>query len=140
MRKRIQIILVIVLIQALFTCKNKQESSKKEIRIVEKDLLDNHDISKKQYLKENIVGSWKDLSEQALHFTLFADGTAHSDNMETLLYRKWRIENNHIVFIVESIGNHSSSISEEEYDIIEFTGNMMVLKSNNLFLVYRKIN
>ncbi len=29
-----------------------------------------------------LIGSWLDSSESVLHFSIFQDGTAHSDNME----------------------------------------------------------
>lgn len=37
--------------------------------------------------EEFLIGSWEDSSPSALHFTLFEDGTARSDNMQTLLYK-----------------------------------------------------
>ncbi len=59
------------------------------------------------------------LSEAALNFTLLADDTAKSDNMKTLLYKKWRVAGNNIIFTIESIGNHTSSTDDEVYEIIK---------------------
>lgn len=80
--------------------------------------------------KKLLHGSWLDDSEAALHFTLNRDGSAKSDNMATLLYKKWQLKGNQVTFTIESIGNHTSSTDDEIYTIVQIDGRMMELKDS----------
>lgn len=40
---------------------------------------------------ELLIGSWLDDSKAKLHFTLFENGKASSDNMKTLIYKRWTL-------------------------------------------------
>ncbi len=88
--------------------------------------------------KEFLVGSWKDTSPSALHFTLFNDGTAHSDNMNTLLYKNWNVKGNQITFTVESIGNGTSSIDTVTYIIEKLYVNELILRRGTNLSEYTK--
>jgi len=90
--------------------------------------------------KNLLVGSWLDSSESALHFSMFEDGTSRSDNMETLLYKKWRVEGNKLILTSKSIGNGTSSVGVNEYEIQELTEKKMILKNGEYFLVFVKKN
>tara|TARA_R110001632_G_scaffold153500_6_gene271345 strand:+ start:140 stop:559 length:420 start_codon:yes stop_codon:yes gene_type:complete len=80
-------------------------------------------------IKEDLLlGSWLDTSESALHFSLLPDGSARSDNMATLLYEKWRLEGTNLILTVKSIGNGSSSTTEEVYQIHTLTEKKMTLR------------
>ena len=112
------------------SCKNdrkgtssNKENSKIEISIVEKKLL---------------IGSWKDTSKSALHFTLFKNGTARSDNMKTLLYKNWTVNRNQITFTVESIGNGTSSTDNVTYIIEKLTQNELILRKGMNLSEYKK--
>lgn len=85
-----------------------------------------------------LIGSWEDQSESALHFTLLSDGTAQSDNMETLVYQQWEMKNNQLYLIAESIGNRVSSIDTMVYEIQQLDENQLVLKRDNLVSTYKK--
>lgn len=87
-----------------------------------------------------IVGSWIDTSESALHFTLFENGTARSDNMATLLYKKWRLEDTKLILTAESIGNIGSSIDDKTYQIHTLTKEKMILIHGELLWVFSKKN
>ena len=54
--------------------------------------------------KSFLPGSWKDESKSAMDFSLYADGSAKSDNMETLLYQKWYVKDNRLHLVAKSIG------------------------------------
>lgn len=88
--------------------------------------------------KELLIGSWKDNSEAALDFTLFKDGSARSDNMKTLLYKNWDVNGNKITFIIESIGNRTSSTDTMTYTIGKLTKNDLVLKNGTHLSEYTK--
>ena len=105
--------------------KSKMEIRKKSDTTVNKDLL---------------VGSWLDSSESALHFSMFEDGTARSDNMETLLYEKWRLEGNKLILTAKSIGNGSTSVGDDIYEIQELTDTKMILKNGGYFMEFSKKN
>jgi len=96
---------------------------------------DHNQISKhhtgNHYYDKRFVSSWLDTSEAKLNFTLLADGTAKSDNMTTLLYKKWRIEGDKIIFTIESIGNGSSSTDEEIYEIVKIDDKELILKQGS---------
>ncbi|MBE9467055.1 MAG: hypothetical protein IMY72_01890 [Bacteroidetes bacterium] len=93
----------------------------------------NFEIKKKQ-----LIGSWLDTSESKLHFTLFKDGTARSDNMETLLYRKWRMEGNNLILTEESVGNGNTSIGDYEYEIVLLNDKALSLKNGKSIERYVK--
>jgi hypothetical protein len=88
--------------------------------------------------KTQLIGSWLDTSERELHFTLFKDGTARSDNMETLLYRKWHIEGDNLILMEESIGNGNTSINNYKYEIVLLNDTALVLKNGELIERYIK--
>ena len=85
-------------------------------------------IASKTIDKELLYGSWIDQSEAKLNFSIKRDGSAQSDNMESLLYKSWKLKENMITFTIESIGNHTSSSDKESYSIDSLTKNKMVLK------------
>ncbi|WP_241836902.1 lipocalin family protein [Aequorivita sp. KMM 9714] len=106
-----------------------------------KTTMDNEVNSKHQKSEvenELLVGSWLDSSDAALHFSLFNDGTARSDNMATLLYKNWKVEGNQITFIIESIGNGTSSVDTLTYNIEKLTKNKLILKKDNYLSEYTK--
>ena len=87
-------------------------------------------------IKEKLIGSWLDTSERKLHFTLFKNGTAHSDNMKTLLYKKWKVDENRLIITAKSIGNKNSSVNDNIYEIILLNDNELVLKNGKLIERY----
>jgi hypothetical protein len=80
-----------------------------------------------------LIGSWFDTDESALHFTMFVDGTAKSDNMVTLLYEKWRIKGDSLFLTAKSIGNHTSSTDESAYKIIQLDKNTLIVTSGKYY-------
>lgn len=90
--------------------------------------------------KELLIGSWNDQSSSALHFSLLLDGTAKSDNMETLLYQKWKVKGNQLYLTVKSIGNGNSSIDTEIYEIQKLDKNQMILKQGEFRFEYKKFD
>ena len=74
----------------------------------------------------------------ALHFTLFEDGTAKSDNMETLLYKSWSVKDNKITFIVESIGNKTTSTDTIVQTIEKLTNDELLLVDGDIREAYKK--
>lgn len=79
-----------------------------------------------------IVGSWIDQSPAKLHFSLLADGTATSDNMATLLYKKWSVEDRQLILIVESIGNGISFTDTVKYGILKLDKTILILNEGDL--------
>ncbi|CAM2933926.1 lipocalin family protein [Flavobacterium frigoris] len=135
--KNIKIGLLIFGLILLNSCKDAQKNN------IDKETQSELEVSEKSNLqtdKDLVIGSWKDTSESALHFTLFADGTAQSDNMATLLYKNWRLDGNTIIFTIESIGNKTSSTDEEVYEIQKLDENELILKKENRSYKYIKSN
>lgn len=85
-----------------------------------------------------LIGSWEDQSESALHFSLFSDGTAQSDNMKTLLYSHWEVKKNQLYLVAESIGNGVSSVDTLVYEIQQLDEDKLVLKQEDLISIYKK--
>lgn len=90
--------------------------------------------------KELLIGSWNDQSSSALHFSLLEDGTAKSDNMETILYQKWKVHGSQLYLTVKSIGNGNSSIDVEIYEIQKLNKRQMILKQGELRFEYEKFD
>jgi len=129
-------ILTLLFISGLFltSCSNNQEASDegtKNDKAIEQKSTVNRDF---------LIGSWKDESKSALDFSLFADGSAQSDNMKTLLYQKWSVEDNRLYLVAKSIGNGTSSIDTMIYDIQKLDEGQMTLKRGELILNYKKVN
>ncbi len=128
----------ILLLSGLFllgSCKNERKSTTDSKTTFE---IQNEEKHSSTINKDLLVGSWKDNSESALHFTLFKNGSARSDNMETLLYKKWKLSGNQIIFTVESVGNGTSSIDDETYIIDKLTEDRLVLKNGEYLFEYTK--
>ena len=87
-----------------------------------------------------LTGSWKDQSEKALDFTLYADGKAKSDNMATLLYQQWYLKDNQLFLVAKSIGNKNSFIDTIDYSIQKLNDSELTLKQGDLILNYKKVN
>lgn len=132
--KNIVTLLLLALTGSLFftSCKDKQKTSE--------EITNQKTIEQDSTINSNfLIGSWKDQSESALHFSLYADGTAKSDNMQTLLYEKWQLKNNQIYLTAKSIGNGNSSINTEVYEIQKLDENQMLLKKDDIIFEYKKI-
>lgn len=135
--KKIEMGCLIFSLILLSSCKN-----------VQKDSNDNKTQSETQTTETNdskidtslLVGSWIDTSQSALNVTLFADGTARSDNMATMLYKNWQVKGNTITFTIESIGNGNSSTNNDSYEIQKLNEDEMILQSENRAFTYRKSN
>ncbi|MCY1635514.1 lipocalin family protein [Marinifilum sp. D737] len=112
----------------------------KENKNTEEKKLKKEGLEKSETLvnKQLLVGSWLDTSESQLHFSMLQDGTARSDNMATLLYQKWRVEGSKLILTVKSIGNGSSSIDEESYEIKTLTEEKLVLQNGDYSMGYTK--
>lgn len=128
--KTFQTFLLILGILFLGACKNdKKNTAENE---------PNSEIQNSKDEEELLVGSWNDTSESALDFTLFKDGTARSDNMKTLLYKKWSIKGNKISFTIESIGNGTSSTDNITYRIEKLTNNELILRKGTYLSKFTK--
>ncbi|GGG43614.1 lipocalin family protein [Bizionia arctica] len=110
------------------SCKNEHESQTNQ-KEIEQESTFNSDF---------LIGSWEDQSEAALDFSLFLDGTAKSDNMKSLLYQNWYVKNNQLYLTAKSMGNGSSSLDTEIYDVQELDENHMVLKGGEMIFEYKK--
>ncbi|NKI28172.1 lipocalin family protein [Arenibacter sp. 6A1] len=126
--KTIQILFLIGML-VMGSCKNPKKNTSE---------IQNEEKHGATVDKELLVGSWKDQSEFALHFTLFKDGSASSDNMKTLLYRNWEVQGNQITFTVESIGNGTSFMDDETYIIDRLTKDSLILKNGEYIFEYTK--
>jgi hypothetical protein len=129
-------IFTLVLVSGLFliSCKNSDnksdESSTDQQQTEQKSTFDT----------SNLVGSWVEQSGKALHFTLYADGSAQSDNSATLLYQKWNVKDNQLSLVSKSIGNRISSLDTTIYEIQKLNESEMILKRGDLILEYKKAN
>lgn len=135
--KKIEIGCLIFALIMLYSCKDAQKENNNKETKPEVEATKTNDL---KIDKSLIVGSWIDTAESALNFTLFDDGTARSDNMATLIYKNWQVNSNNIIFTIESIGNGTSSIDDEMFEIQKLDENEMILKSGNRLFTYKKSN
>lgn len=122
----IRFLFLIVGILVLSSCKNDRKStSDKEVNSETENLL---------VEEKFLIGSWEDTSPSALHFTIFENGTARSDNMKTLLYKNWSVNQNKITFTVESIGSGTSFTDTVTYGILKLTNDeLLLINGTSLF-------
>ena len=123
-----------------FLCLGSCKETSRIKRNNQKTEIQNKKESIKNIDRELLIGSWLDSSKAALNFTLFKDGTARSDNMTTLLYRKWSVNGQKLILTAESLGNGTSSIGDESYEIKTLTNKKMVLKNGYSIMIYIKKN
>jgi hypothetical protein len=86
----------------------------------------------------HLIGSWLDNSKAKLHFTLFENGVAKSDNMETLKYKSWILRNDSLFIKVERIGNSTRFESIESYKIDTVDAYKLVLLNKNFKMSYTR--
>ena len=111
-------LMVFIITMVLFSCKTP-ETKKHTPRMTQ-----TVDTSK-------IYGYWEDQSPAKLNFSIATKGRVKSENMKTLLYEKWEIDGDSITFTVKSIGNKTSSTSQQSYKIAKLGNNEMVLITDN---------
>ena len=128
--KLLQISFLTLALLVLNACKDEPKSIEIDEETVE--------LEKPTAAEQLLVGSWKDTSPTPLHFTLFEDGTAKSDNMETLLYKSWSVKDNKITFIVESIGNKTTSTDTIVQTIEKLTNDELLLVDGDIREAYKK--
>lgn len=117
----------------LLCCKDKQKAPDES--------LINQEVKEKSNINTDLlIGSWKDQSKSALHFSLFADGSAKSDNMETLLYQTWSVNDDQLELVAKSVGNETSSMDTQVYEIQKLDKNEMVLKRDKQLFYYKKVD
>ena len=144
-----RIFFIALMLTPLFHSCKKDESKKKETtmktqpteKIVAQEKIELKKVPKKEIIhidKELLIGSWIDTSKYALHFTINSNGKAHSDNMKTLLYEKWRLDGNKITFTIKNIGNHTTTVSDETYEIKQLDREKLVLTSKDITLKYQR--
>lgn len=129
-------ILSLVLVSGLFliSCKNTEKKLDKSLTNQKKtEQTSSIDTS-------DLIGSWEDQSEKASHFTLYADSTAQSDHIDTLLHQKWRVKGNQLYLMFKDVENKRSSIDTTVYKIQKLDESRMKLKQGDLILEYKKTN
>lgn len=71
-------------------------------------------------------------------FELFADGTAKSVNMATLIYQGWKVDGGKLVLWGKSVGNGGTHSSDETWDVVTVSDKKLVLQRGKFFKTYRK--
>jgi len=127
MKIKIKLLGLASIIFVLGACENSFNTKTKRVNQT------NTKASKTDVKVKLLVGSWLDVSESLMHFTLNADGTAHSDNMETYLYKKWELKGDSIIFTIESTGVHKRFTEKETLCIKKLNHKVMILTSNKGF-------
>ncbi len=107
------------------------EAGKRPVKTERAKEVVNVDVNK-------LFGSWEDTSLAKLNMMLFKDGSAKSDNSETLIYTKWKLDGNKLILTAKSIGNGISSISNEAYIIEQLNDKTMVLRYGDYVRKYLK--
>src|SRR6187551_2301968 len=129
-------ILTLVLVSGLFliSCKSTKKKS-------DEDFTDQKKTEQKSTIDTSyLIGSWEEQSEKALHFTLYADGTAQSDNTATLLYQKWSVKDDQLFLVAKNVGNKQTYIDTIVYSIQALNDSALILKRGDLILTYKKLN
>ncbi len=71
-------------------------------------------------------------------FELFADGTAKSVNMATLIYQGWKVDGGKLVLWGKSVGNGGTHSFDETWDVVTVSDKKLVLQRGKFFKTYRK--
>ena len=125
------ILIILVGTALLFSCSNQKDSKS----IINQDQVKDSTV----IIKNDLSGSWEDESESALHFSLFADGIAQSDNMSTLLYQQWYVKGSELFLVAKSIGNKQKFIDTIAYTIQKLDNKELLLNRGDLVFRYKKV-
>lgn len=91
---------------------------------------------------DKLIGSWTQpipgQEESRQGFTLQPKGQASSINMSTLLYKEWQVKNDSLVLDGESIGNGQNIAFTETFFIERLTPDTLILRREQLYLVYTR--
>lgn len=68
--------------------------------------------------------------------SLYEDGRAQSYNMASLNYESFKIDGDKITLTGESFGNHQTIAFSDNFDIVIYNDNELVLRRNDLILDY----
>ncbi len=71
-------------------------------------------------------------------FELFADGTAKSVNMATLIYQGWKVDGGKLVLWGKSVGNGGTQSFGETWDVVMVSDKKLVLQRGKFYKTYRK--
>lgn len=66
-------------------------------------------------------------------FELFADGTAKSVNMATLIYQGWKVDGGKLVLWGKSVGNGGTHSFDETWDVVTVSDKKLVLQRGKFF-------
>lgn len=136
--KILKIISIVVLVLTIIGCNDFKKKEKEEEQPVKAVAKVNNSIR-----EIDLLGKWAEPNpinaNEVQGFELFSDNRAESINMETLKYRKWNINNNRLILVSESRGNHISGMDTIAYEIVELNSNSLILKDGASLLKYTKI-
>ncbi len=137
MIKRLFFVIVFTTIVLFFNACGEKQADKTNAQQKSAITKKTEDSKRKKVVKEKktinkklLIGSWLDVSDAALHFTIKYKGIARSDNMTALLYKKWQLKGDTITFTIESLGNKTSSITNKKYYIELLNRDTLKLVSN----------
>ena len=98
---------------------------------------------KEQSVAHVLVGMWVEpipgQYDKEQGFNLFANGTAKSINMATLVYQGWKLEGSTLILWGKSIGNHATVSFDEKWQVIMVSKKKLVLKKDTIYKTFRKI-
>ncbi len=83
-----------------------------------------------------LVGMWDDTSDANLDFSLFPDGTARSESMATLLYKRWELQDSNLIITTESVGNGVSFLYDGVYSIETLNETSLVIRDGDIRYSY----
>lgn len=135
--KILKITAIVVLVMTAICCCNFEKKEKEEEQsVIGKTKVDNP-------IREiDLLGEWTEPNpinaNEVQGFELSSNNKAESINMETLKYKKWDIDNNRLILVSESIGNHTSGIDTITYEIVELNSKNLILKDGANLLKYTK--
>lgn len=93
---------------------------------------------------KSLIGNWIEVmpvNQQYIQgVTLNADGTAQSIGMATLLYEKWKVENNKMIFWGKSVGNGQTIDFSDTLNIVKMTPDSLTLGNGGMYQIsYYKV-
>lgn len=136
--KRITVAASLSLCAFMISCKNETVVLAEEIK--ENPVTDS--VKADIPIAEKLVGNWVEPNpinpEEDQGIELLKDGKAKSINMETLKYEQWWIQNDKLVLVETSIGNHLSGTDTMIYAIGELTDSSLVLQDGDRAIKYRR--
>ncbi len=141
--KTLKIVVSLIVISSVFFLNSCTDTKKKDkVEQKTEQPIKKTEKQSAKLEKALLVGSWVEKPKGEFGpqgFTLYGNNKASSIKTATLVYQKWRTEGNNLILTSKSIGNGSTSVGDETYEVLVLDNTTLKIKINKSIIEYQRI-